>query len=412
MFHLFPTTHSVELKQLLSEFNRSLMLIADKQLLISNFLSKVNQITPVQGIFLFLPDENTEKYKMQGLEDKNVSYFMGRGKLVNWLAVNERPLVVSESSSLLSYFSEEERKLLSRLNAELVYPLNVMNRISGILVMGKKVNGKEFDKKELELLSLLLGQAAFAIEHASLYEIQRDRLKRMYRTDRLAVLGELAAGAAHEIKNPLTSIRSTIQYLSNDFDVGSEKGQMMHELLNETERINKIVQGLLSFARPSELNSMEINLEQLINQTLLLVNNTLKKQRIEVEFEYFTEQTTIMGDAEQLKQVCLNIILNAVEAMKENDESHPRTLYISMEEGTLIDVRSRYLLISFEDTGKGIDEEDIENVFNPFFTTKEEGTGLGLAICFGIINRHKGELEVRSTLGKGTCFTIKLPQHI
>lgn len=412
MFHLFPTTHSVELKQLLSEFNRSLMLIADKQLLISNFLSKVNQIIPVQGIFLFLPDENTEKYKMQGLEDKNVSYFMGRGKLVNWLAVNERPLVVSESSSLLSYFSEEERKLLARLNAELVYPLNVMNRISGILVMGKKVNGKEFDKKELELLSLLLGQAAFAIEHASLYEIQRDRLKRMYRTDRLAVLGELAAGAAHEIKNPLTSIRSTIQYLSNDFDVGSEKGQMMHELLNETERINKIVQGLLSFARPSELNSMEINLEQLINQTLLLVNNTLKKQRIEVEFEYFTEQTTIMGDAEQLKQVCLNIILNAVEAMKENDESHPRTLYISMEEGTLIDVRSRYLLISFEDTGKGIDEEDIENVFNPFFTTKEEGTGLGLAICFGIINRHKGELEVRSTLGKGTCFTIKLPQHI
>lgn len=412
MFHLFPTTHSVELKQLLSEFNRSLMLIADKQLLISNFLSKVNQITPVQGIFLFLPDENTEKYKMQGLEDKNVSYFMGRGKLVNWLAVNERPLVVSESSSLLSYFSEEERKLLSRLNAELVYPLNVMNRISGILVMGKKVNGKEFDKKELELLSLLLGQAAFAIEHASLYEIQRDRLKRMYRTDRLAVLGELAAGAAHEIKNPLTSIRSTIQYLSNDFDVESEKGQMMHELLNETERINKIVQGLLSFARPSELNSMEVNLEQLINQTLLLVNNTLKKQRIEVEFEYFTEQTTIMGDAEQLKQVCLNIILNAVEAMKENDESHPRTLYISMEEGILIDVRSRYLLISFEDTGKGIDEEDIENVFNPFFTTKEEGTGLGLAICFGIINRHKGELEVRSTLGKGTCFTIKLPQHI
>lgn len=412
MFHLFPTTHSVELKQLLSEFNRSLMLIADKQLLISNFLSKVNQIIPVQGIFLFLPDENTEKYKMQGLEDKNVSYFMGRGKLMNWLAVNERPLVVSESSSLLSYFSEEERKLLSRLNAELVYPLNVMNRISGILVMGKKVNGKEFDKKELELLSLLFGQAAFAIEHASLYEIQRDRLKRMYRTDRLAVLGELAAGAAHEIKNPLTSIRSTIQYLSNDFDVESEKGQMMHELLNETERINKIVQGLLSFARPSELNSMEVNLEQLINQTLLLVNNTLKKQRIEVEFEYFTEQTTIMGDAEQLKQVCLNIILNAVEAMKENDESHPRTLYISMEEGTLIDVRSRYLLISFEDTGKGIDGENIENVFNPFFTTKEEGTGLGLAICFGIINRHKGELEVRSTLGKGTCFTIKLPQHI
>lgn len=409
MFHLFPSSHPAELKRLLSEFNRSLMLIADKQLLVSSFLSKVNQITPVENIALFLPDENTEKYKNQ---DDGKTYFSGRGKLVNWLAVNERPLIVSESSSLLSYFSDAEQEVLKRLKAEIVYPLNVMNRISGILIMGRKMNGKKFDGQDLELLSLLLGQAAFAIEHASLYEIQRDRLKRMYRTDRLAVLGELAAGAAHEIKNPLTSIRSTIQYLSNDFDAESEKGKMMHELLNETERINKIVQGLLSFARPSELNSTEVNLEQLINQTLLLINNTLKKQQVEVEFEYFTEQTTIMGDAEQLKQVCLNMILNAVEAMKENDASRPRTLYISMEQGVLIDARSHYLLLSFEDTGKGIDEKDIENVFNPFFTTKEEGTGLGLAICYGIINRHKGELEVRSTPGKGTCFTIKLPQHI
>lgn len=409
MFHLFPSSHPAELKRLLSEFNRSLMLIADKQLLVSSFLSKVNQITPVENIALFLPDENTEKYKNQ---DDGKTYFSGRGKLVNWLAVNERPLIVSESSSLLSYFSDAEQEVLKRLKAEIVYPLNVMNRISGILIMGRKMNGKKFDGQDLELLSLLLGQAAFAIEHASLYEIQRDRLKRMYRTDRLAVLGELAAGAAHEIKNPLTSIRSTIQYLSNDFDAESEKGKMMHELLNETERINKIVQGLLSFACPSELNSAEVNLEQLINQTLLLINNTLKKQQVEVEFEYFTEQTTIMGDAEQLKQVCLNMILNAVEAMKENDASRPRTLYISMEQGVLIDARSHYLLLSFEDTGKGIDEKDIENVFNPFFTTKEEGTGLGLAICYGIINRHKGELEVRSTPGKGTCFTIKLPQHI
>ena len=412
MFHLFPTSPHIELKQLLSEFNRSLMLIADKQLLIKNFLSKVRQIAPVETVFLFLSDESTEKYKEQGVEDKNPPYFSGRGKLVSWLAVNERPLVVSENTSLLSYFSVEEQEVLKRLKAEIVYPLNVMNRISGILVMGRKVNGKKFGKQELELLSLLLGQAAFAIEHASLYEIQRDRLKRMYRTDRLAVLGELAAGAAHEIKNPLTSIRSTLQYVSRDFDVGTEKGQMMHELLNETERINKIVKGLLSFARPSELNATEVNMEQLINQTLLLVNSTLKKQQVEVEFEYFTEQTTIMGDAEQLKQVCLNMILNAVEAMRENDESRPRTLYISMEQGAMIDARSHYLLLSFEDTGKGIDEKDIENVFNPFFTTKEEGTGLGLAICYGIINRHKGELEVRSTLGKGTCFTIKLPQYV
>ena len=101
---------------------------------------------------------------------------------------------------------------------------------------------------------------------------------------------------------------------------------MMTELISEVERINKIVQGLLSFARPSALDTSEVNIEQLINQTLLLVTNTLRKQNIEVEFEYFTDNTTIQADAEQLKQVFLNIILNAVEAMNRNTPDHSRTL--------------------------------------------------------------------------------------
>ena len=187
---------------------------------------------------------------------------------------------------------------------------------------------------------------------------------------------------------------------------------MMEELISEVERINKIVQGLLSFARPSELNTSEVNIEQLINQTLLLVTNTLRKQNVEVEFEYFTDNTTIQADTEQLKQVFLNIILNAVEAMGKNTPDRSRTLIISIEKGAAINTHSRYLIVSFEDSGKGIDQKDIENVFNPFFTTKEEGTGLGLAICYGIVKRHEGEIEVKSTPGKGTCINIKLPQRI
>ena len=225
-------------------------------------------------------------------------------------------------------------------------------------------------------------------------------------------MGELAAGAAHEIRNPLTAIRSTIQYLSKDFNADPTKKEMMDELISEVERINKIVQGLLSFARPSELNTSEVNIEQLINQTLLLVTNTLRKQDIEVEFEYFTDNTTLQADTEQLKQVFLNIILNAVEAMSKNSSGHSRTLIISIEKGAPINTHSRYLIVSFEDTGKGIEQKDIENVFNPFFTTKEEGTGLGLAICYGIVKRHEGEIEVKSTPGKGTCINIKLPQRI
>ena len=287
-----------------------------------------------------------------------------------------------------------------------------MNQTNGTIFIGKKNDGTRFSEQELNLLSILINQANFAIEHASLYEIQTERLKKMYRTDRLATLGELAAGAAHEIRNPLTAIRSTIQYLSKDFSSDPAKSEMMTELISEVERINKIVQGLLSFARPSALDASEVNIEQLINQTLLLVTNTLRKQNIEVEFEYFTDNTTIQADAEQLKQVFLNIILNAVEAMNRNTPDRSRTLIISIEKGAPINPHSRYLIISFEDTGRGIEQKDIENVFNPFFTTKEEGTGLGLAICYGIINRHEGEIEVKSTPGKGTCMNVKLPQRI
>lgn len=413
--HAAGKDYAPDLELLLSEFNRSLMLIVDKSLLISNLVAKMKQISKVENVYIFLLDESIGKLKLQQTEAEKEMYpdlfFTTRDKLFSWLDVNDQQLVVSVHPDILSYFSEEEQKKIVTLGAELIYPLKVMNHISGMIFLGKKTNRTPFTLRETQLLSLLVNQAAFAIEHASLYEMQSDRIKKMYRTDRLATLGELAAGAAHEIRNPLTAIRSTIQYLSKDFVDDPVKNEMVVELIAEVERINKIVQGLLSFARPSVINSSEVNIEQLINQTLVLITSSIHKQQVEVQFEYFTDETTIMGDKEQLKQVFLNLLLNAVEAMRDNPPGHPRTLIISIEKGAVITSDSRYLIISFEDTGKGIAEKDIENVFNPFFTTKEEGTGLGLAISYGIINRHEGEIEVKSLPGKGTCFKIKLPQR-
>ncbi|MFR2614288.1 ATP-binding protein [Parabacteroides goldsteinii] len=400
------------LEQLLSEFNRSLTLIVDKSLLIGNIVAKVKQICPVESVYIFLLDENTGKFKLQNEAKNKPVTLTNRSRLISWLSVNEKHLIISRHPDIVSYFPPEEQEIIRQLGAELIFPLKIMNQINGTIFLGKKTDGAPFTEQELNLLSILINQATFAIEHASLYEQQTERLKKMYRTDRLATLGELAAGAAHEIRNPLTAIRSTIQYLSKDFSADPVKSEMVTELISEVERINKIVQGLLSFARPSDLNTSDINIEQLINQMLLLVTNTLRKQNVEVEFEYFTDNTTIQGDAEQLKQVFLNIILNAVEAMGKNPPERSRTLIISIEKGTPINTHSRYLIISFEDSGKGIEQKNIENVFNPFFTTKEEGTGLGLAICYGIINRHEGEIEVKSVPDKGTCINIKLPQRI
>jgi len=267
-----------------------------------------------------------------------------------------------------------------------------------------------FNDEEIELLSLLFNQSAFAIEHASLYEIQKDRIRKMYRTDRLATLGELAAGAAHEIRNPLTSIRSTIQYLSKDFTDDHVKFEMFTEIINEVERINKILQGLLSFARPTKGNVSEINIESLINQVIMFLNSSIKKHNIIVKLDCLTKNTSIKGDSEQLKQVFLNTFLNAIEAMSENPEDLPRFLNVIIEKGISVSGGKNFIVINIEDSGKGIEQKDIENIFNPFFTTKVEGTGLGLAISYGIIKSHDGEIEVTSELGKGCCVKIKLLQ--
>ena len=400
-----------DLSQMLSEFNRSLMLIADKPLLIGNFIAKIKQLFPVDKVLVFLLDENTGRYKQQNQDEKSSITFHSKDRLIRWLAVNDKELIVSENKDIINYFSPEEQEKIEQLNVELIYPLVVMNHISGAIFLGKKTDETAFSNEEIELLTLLFNQAAFAIEHASLYELHKDRIRKMYRTDRLATLGELAAGAAHEIRNPLTSIRSTIQYLSKDFSNDQGKSKMLTEIINEVERINKILQGLLSFSRPTKVNVLEINLESLINQVLLFLNSSIKKQRIEVKFDCLTDNTSIQGDAEQLKQVFLNIFLNAIEAMSDNADELPRSLNISIEKGMTITARIQYLVINIEDSGKGIHPKDLENIFNPFFTTKEEGTGLGLAISYGIINSHDGEIEVTSEPGKGSCFKIKIMQN-
>ena len=327
-------------------------------------------------------------------------------RLISWLAVNESYLLVSQSPNIIIYFTKQEQEIINTMKAEFIYPLKVMNRLSGLVFIGKKINGKDFHQEELDLLSLLLDQAAFAIENAILYEEQSLRIKKMYRADRLAILGQLAAGAAHEIRNPLTAIRSTIQYLGKEIQ-DPEKVEMINELMDEVDRINKIVQGLLSFARPSELETSKVHIDKLLQQTLMLVNNMVQKQQVNIQYDIQTDDTTLIADPAQLKQVFLNVILNAIEAM---NNSNDKILTIKITHTRPIDLRSRYLVITFEDKGKGIAMEDVENIFNPFYTTKKDGTGLGLAISYGIINRHNGEIEVNSQQGVGTKILLKLPQ--
>ncbi|MDR2038649.1 MAG: histidine kinase [Bacteroidales bacterium] len=405
------TDDNMMLRMLLSEFNRSLMLIVDKDLLIANTIAKVKEIAPVDQVIFYLQQQDTEQYhriensQYTGEVYKHVIFNM-QDRLINWLSVNDTFLLVSQSPDLMNYFSEKEKNMILESGIEFIYPLKIMNRMSGIVFLGKRIDGQPFSDRDLDILTLLFDQAAFAIENTVLYEEQSSRVKKMYRADRLAILGQLAAGAAHEIRNPLTAIRSTIQYLGKGMD-DPDKVEMVDELMEEVDRINKIVQGLLSFSKPSELEMAEVDIRELLQQSLTLLNSQITKGKVQVHLNIQAKNTKVEADASQLKQVFLNIMLNAIEAISGDEEKH---LTLSVESSKPVDMKFRNLIISFTDNGKGILPEDIENIFNPFYTTKVDGTGLGLPISYGIINRHGGELEVNSTFGEGTTITVKLPQ--
>jgi signal transduction histidine kinase len=229
----------------------------------------------------------------------------------------------------------------------------------------------------------------------------------MYRADRLSIMGELAAGAAHEIRNPLTSIRSTIQFFMKDFKKPEQK-ELAAGLIEEVDRINEILQGLLSFARPNSPKPEKINIELLIEQVIHLLRTTAKKKRIKIDFQYHAGVKDIFADPGQLKQVFINIILNGIQAIEGS--GLVRIVVEEMEHNSEInEFTSNDLYIIVSDNGSGISKEKLYLIFDPFYTTREEGTGLGLSISYGIINKHGGDIKIESEEGAGTVVTITLP---
>ncbi|HEX9975020.1 MAG TPA: GAF domain-containing protein, partial [bacterium] len=206
----------LEFKQALTEFSRSLTLIVDLEQLKDNIISKIREIIKVEHIFIYLLNADLNRFqlaKVRGFEIKNSDefFFQPEDPLIRWFAVNETHLIVSEKPQIFSFFNHREQELIKNTNIDFIFPLVAMNRVTGLVCLGQKSSGAKFNREEIELLTTLLGQVSLAFENAYLYQQQKARLKKMYRADRLATLGQLAAGAAHEIRNPLTSIRSTIQ---------------------------------------------------------------------------------------------------------------------------------------------------------------------------------------------------------
>ncbi len=229
--------------------------------------------------------------------------------------------------------------------------------------------------------------------------------QQLIRSERLATLGQLAAGVAHEINNPLSGVLTYIRLMRKRLEKKSEDGDFRRYLdimEKETDRCTTIVRNLLDFARQSKPNLKSVNVNQIINESLELLAHKLHLQNVEVEKRY-GDLPQIIADFAQLQQVFMNIIINAAEAMENGGKLTiiTRTAF-----------SAKMVEIEFTDTGKGIPAESLPKIFDPFFTTKPKGTGLGLSVVYGIINRHQGQIEVKSEVNKGTTFTIRLPVNI
>jgi PAS domain S-box-containing protein len=232
------------------------------------------------------------------------------------------------------------------------------------------------------------------------------------RSDRLASLGTLSAGMAHEIKNPLVSIKTFAQLLPERYLDSDFRETFSNLIGHEIDRIDTLVNQLLRFARPAKPHLKPMHVHDVLEKSLMLVGHRLYQKEIKLTRSWDANVDTIRADADQIEQVFLNFFLNAIEAMKGGGELAVATEICPAAEWTISSTNGdvgEVLRVTIRDSGEGIRREDIPHVFDPFFTTKDYGTGLGLSVVHGIIQEHGGQIEVESELSKGTAFHILLP---
>jgi signal transduction histidine kinase len=303
------------------------------------------------------------------------------------------------------------------LHSLVVIPLLAKEKALGAIAADFVEPKKTITKEALESVMIFSQQAGLAIHNAFMYQelktfsqqmeekIQKTTadLKKteaqLIRSEKLAALGQLAAGIAHEIRNPLTSINILIHSLMDNLPSGNSHKEDLKVIEEEINRINEIVDQFLRFAKPGPplLDSMDV--VSVFEETLQLLRPQMERQRIVVQKE-FQALPIILMDREQMKQAILNLLLNAIQAMPGGGDLTLRGQ--NSKDG-------QYINISIQDSGVGIPDEDISKLFDPFFSKKEGGMGLGLSITHRIIDQHRGKIEVESAPGKGTVFTIWLP---
>jgi two-component system sensor histidine kinase HydH len=260
------------------------------------------------------------------------------------------------------------------------------NRITPVSVSASKIINEE---------GQFVGQVLIFRDLGEVRRLQ-DEIRRK---EKLAAIGGLAAGVAHEIRNPLSSIKGIASYFKNKFDEQSDDQEAAGVMMQEVDRLNRVISELLEFARPTQLKLKPTDANDILEHSVRLVQQEASTKNIKINLNLSETSVIAEIDSDRFSQCLLNLYLNALQAMEDGGEL---TIESSAVEGI-------FIRIDIKDTGSGIHSEDLNKIFDPYFTTKATGTGLGLAIVHKIIEAHKGKIKVRSALGQGTAFTVIIP---
>ena len=337
---------------------------------------------------------------------------LGQG-IAGWVAQEGRPLLVPRVEEDPRFYSQIDQISSFRTRSILCVPLKSRDHVVGVIEVINK-NSADFVEDDLYWLTMVASSAAMAIENAQLYEqtqaqvslledanmVLKETQEKLVQTAKLASIGQLSAGVAHEINNPLSIILGFAETIPKLATLDPVLERPIETIQREALRCRRIVQNLLDFASQSQLSLVSLNLNEVIEHTLPLLEFQVSMQGVRIYQEYEPDLPRLMADRDQLQKVFVNLVLNAAQAMAEGGALTVRT---RSSEG--------HIVIEFSDTGVGIPEENRDRIFDPFFSTKGvgRGTGLGLSVSYGIVEQHGGTISVQSEVGVGSTFTVTLP---
>ncbi|MCK4252684.1 GAF domain-containing protein, partial [candidate division WOR-3 bacterium] len=402
-------------KELLKRFSTEVLTVLDIDVLVHTTVDKLSNIIKTRSCGVLLLNETKNQYELVAS--------VGVDK--NW-----RNISLSLDNTLASFLSRTKSYLLAKhqgkdspmpkrivenmnkLKLELAIPLFIHEDMIGILTLGKKKSDEDYTQDDTDILFPLARTLAVAISNAmALDELKKTQAEAAQR-EKMAVIGTLSAGINHEICNPLgiargqceaflLNIKDGLYKKKSDKELLQKAQDIMQKVIHETDRATATTKRLSSFAKPSKgLLTDDIDIKEEIDEVFALVDYEMKLDKIEAENKVPKNLTHITGDKKQIQEVFFNLIRNAAQAIQEKGK-----ITINAHEDN-----SR-VYVEIEDTGYGIPEDKLGQVFNPFYTTKDpgKGTGLGLFIVRQIVERNKGQISVESKVGEGTMFTLVFP---